>query len=248
MIRRNTWILLIIFGLMIVLAILFPKIKESLSKKEGKVTPTVGVTTLFSFDATQVAYLRVEDSSGKLVAIRRNESGLWELTEPVGNTDTAAVDTIISQFTGLRAMVTLDPSTDMTIYGLSRPAYYINVNLNGGEKLTVIVGDITPTKSGYYVRVDEQPPVVVSKSSIEKIIGVLVTPPFMPTSTPEPTIPVTTTVTATLSVTATSANTATPTFTVTPTPTQINSPTLPITPTVAISPTISISVTPTKQP
>jgi len=235
MIKRNTWIVLLIFAVVVVFAYFFPKIKQATAKKVVA-TPTTSISSLFTFENTQIASLRIQDSQGKAVAVKRDEAGLWVLTEPTGDTDSDAVDSTVNQLVALQPQVNLDPVTDMSIYGLSKPVYYIYVTLNGGEKHTIIVGDVTPTKSGYYIRLDENPPQVVGKYNLDAILGMLSKPPFKPTATPQPSL----TPTQTLEVTPT----ITPTATLLPSSTA----TMTALPTITATSSITATVTTTAQP
>jgi hypothetical protein len=64
---------------------------------------------------------------------------------------------------------------------------------NGGER-SVDIGVITPTESGYYVRSTDGKIVIVSKSAIDSLLGMLIAPPYLETLTPGP-IPSTETLT-----------------------------------------------------
>lgn len=235
MIKRSTWIVLLIFTVVVVFAYFFPKIKQATAKKVVA-TPTTIILSLFNFENTQIASLRIQDTQGKAVAVKRDEAGLWVLTEPTGDTDSTAVDSTVNQLLALKPQTNLDQVTDMSIYGLSKPGYYIYVTLNGGEKHTIIVGDVTPTQNGYYIRLDENPPQVVGKYSLDAILGILSKPPFKPTVTPQPSL----TPTQTLEVTPT----ITPTATLLPSATA----TLTALPTITATSSITATVTATTQP
>jgi len=50
----------------------------------------------------------------------------------------------------------------------------------------VKIGVITPTESGYYVQNTDDETVIVSKSSVDALLGLLNNPPYLETPTPSP--------------------------------------------------------------
>jgi hypothetical protein len=66
------------------------------------------------------------------------------------------------------------------------PAYRFKVSFQDGKQKTVYIGKLTPTKSGYYARLEDGNPVVVSKYAVENLINLLDKPPI---ATPVPTFP-----------------------------------------------------------
>ena len=59
---------------------------------------------------------------------------------------------------------------------------------DGLLKRTVDVGVITPTESGYYVRESDKI-VIVSRSAIDALLGLLTNPPYLETPSPAPVTP-----------------------------------------------------------
>ena len=95
--------------------------------------------------------------------------------------------------------------------GLDAPEYKLSVKFTNGVERIAEIGVITPTENGYYVSIDGKI-VIVSKSAIDALIGLLTNPPYAETLTPSP-VPATATETPLPSTpeTATATNaTATP--------------------------------------
>jgi len=186
MIRRSTWIVLALFAAVIVFAWYF---QANISPKLAEPTPTTMVSNLWTLDENIIANVTLENTEGKRLVLGRDASGVWTVVDPQGEAaDTAAIESAISQLVSMRVTTSLEPAADMVVFGLSEPAATIDVVLNGGEKHTLRVGDITPTGSGYYVQVDSNPPQVLSKYSLEVILRMLDSPPFLPTATPDLTL------------------------------------------------------------
>jgi hypothetical protein len=72
---------------------------------------------------------------------------------------------------------------------LDDPEYRMDLKFTSGVERNVEVGVITPTESGYYVRVDGGEIVIVSKYTLDSLFGLLNNPPYMPTETPPPPTP-----------------------------------------------------------
>jgi hypothetical protein len=70
--------------------------------------------------------------------------------------------------------------------GLDTPEYVLTVKFsNGGERM-VKIGVITPSESGYYVLNKEGKVVIVSRSAVDSLLGLLQNPPYAETLTPSP--------------------------------------------------------------
>ncbi len=182
MIKRNTWILLGIFVVVLGFAVYY---QNSPKKPAVTATPTPGTTELFkAVDEKLINTLRVEAASGKAVALGRDAKGVWTVTEPKGGpTDVTQAETAVSQLLALQSISSLDPTSDLGIFGLSKPSYTVTITMNGGTKYILYIGDVTPTQNGYYVRLNQGAPDIVNKDSIDAMLGMLTNPPFVATPT-----------------------------------------------------------------
>jgi hypothetical protein len=184
MIKRNTWIVVGIFVIVLAFAIYYQN-----SPKKGAVssTPTPGTrAVLTNVDEKSINTLRIEDTTGKAVALGRDTSGVWVVTEPKGGpTDVTQAETAVTQLLALQSISSLDPTSDLGIFGLAKPAYTLTITMNGGTKYVLLIGDVTPTQNGYYVRLNQNAPDIVNKDSIDAMLGMLTKPPFVATPTSE---------------------------------------------------------------
>lgn len=183
MLRRSTLVVLFLFVVLLGIAVYLqrnplPKTDESLS------TPTPA-PSLFSVGAEAIVSFGVESGDQKSVMLRRVEGNGWELTSPIQDVaDAGKVDSGLSQFSSVKILRQLDPVPALSAMGLDAPMYKISLMLDDNRTLIVEVGSETPTGSGYYLRLDGGAPVVVSKYSVDTIIGFLENPPVLPTPTP----------------------------------------------------------------
>ena len=156
---------------------------------EAEPTPVPTQPLLFPVTSEEISGLRVEGSAGEAVALEREADGPWELVDPAGEgTDTAQVENRLSQLTSLRVRTSLEPAPDLSIFGLDSPDYRVILSTLGGQEYHLAIGDVTPTGDGYYVQMNENPPQVVNKNSIDTLLGMLADPPVAAT-TPTPGTP-----------------------------------------------------------
>ena len=101
------------------------------------------------------------------------------------------------------------PDIDPDIVGLTDPEYTLTIKFTNGVERMVEIGVITPTESGYYVRAVNGDIVIISRSSVDALLGLLTNPPYLETPTPSP-IPLTETPVPPMPEAATPSN-ATPT-------------------------------------
>lgn len=207
MIRRSTWILLVIFAALVGLTIYLQKNKEA-TQEMASTFPTPSVKTLFSAEEGLPFRIHIEASTGETVEVARNVDNVWVLKMPIeAAADQGLVEGAASQITSLRVLneVQLGPE----VVGLDRPAYLLKISFTNGKEHEVAIGSLTPTESGYYVRVDQGQTVIVTKSGIDSLIELLKSPPYAETPTPSPT-PVLPTETPTPTPTAGAEVTPTP--------------------------------------
>jgi hypothetical protein len=76
------------------------------------------------------------------------------------------------------------PDVDPEIVGLQDPEYVLTIKFTSGVERSVDIGVITPSESGYYVR-DGDGVVIVSRSAIDALLGLLTNPPYLETPTAE---------------------------------------------------------------
>lgn len=186
MIRRTTWIVLAVFLAVLAAAIYIQR--QPPEPEDAQATAVVTQPNLLPVTYSEISSLRLEETAtGEAVELALDEEGVWQLLEPpAGLADPTEVESILTTLTTLRVQTSLEPAASLAIFGLAQPAYRLSLTTTAGEEVVLLVGDITPTSSGYYVQVNEQPPQVVSKFSLDSFLGILDEPPAQPTPTPGP--------------------------------------------------------------
>jgi hypothetical protein len=245
MVKRQTWVLLAVFAVLIGLAFFWTRYQNNW--KASHPTPTVTPEQyLFTMDSTAVASLKISDNvSNTVVVMERDVAGQWILVNPPTDyTNVSSIETAVTQLTSLRVTSSLPNTENLAEFGLDMPKYTITVNVEGSGQLMAQVGNSTPTSSGYYVLVPGRVPQIVSKYSLDAVLKLLESPPIA-TPTITPTLEITATVTvpsATPSPLTAATDTPAPTPTATkppatPTPKPQSTATLPaVTPTETVKP------------
>ena len=161
------------------------------------VEPETVVEYLFSSADGVPTSIRMESQTDEIVELARNAENAWALVLPFETAaEQGASEAAASQITTIRITDRL-PNINPKDVGLDTPAYKLIVQFTSGVKRIAEIGVITPTESGYYVSMDGEI-VIVSRSAIDALIGLLTNPPYAetPTATVAPSqspIPVTAT-------------------------------------------------------
>ena len=184
MIRRSTWIFIIIFVVLTAVASYWER-----SGNQVEVTPTATPRiSLLDLNVSSVTRLEILDNQGASLALSKDDAGNWIIEEPVGEIDTSIdLSSKIESFITVRALSALDSPPPGDASGLYGGAYTITLSLSGDDQRTVVVGSETVTGSGYYVQVNDTV-FVVDKFTIENLVDLLQNPPYITpeaTETPE---------------------------------------------------------------
>ena len=185
MIRRSTVVYMIIL-LALAGAYYYLNNREQPADIALTLEPTAEVSYLFTAEDGLPTSIRIESKAGNTVEVARNAENAWELILPSEATaDQALVEAAASQVTTMQILDRL-PDIDPEIVGLTDPEYNILVKFTSGVERNVKIGVITPTESGYYVQNTDGETVIVSKSSVDALLGLLNNPPYLETPTPDP--------------------------------------------------------------
>lgn len=214
MIRRST-VVYIILLLAVAGAYFYLKIRpQAATDITGTPEPTEQVSYLFTTADGVPTDIKVQSKAGESVEVARDASDLWVVKAPIAaKADQGSAEAAASQVETMRILDTIK-NVDPKVVGLDAPAYFLTVKFKSGVERTVNVGVVTPSESGYYVQdAAGGDVVIVSKNSLDALLTMLTTPPYLETLTPSPTVTETFTPAPATPTVATSAN-----ETVTPVP------------------------------
>lgn len=183
MIRTST-VVYIVLLLVLVGAYFYLRDRQEPAEIELTVEPTEVISYLFSEEEGTPSSIRIESKAGEIVEVARDADNAWTLTQPLeAKADQAAAEAAATQATTMRILDTV-PGVEPEVVGLAEPEYTLVVDFADGGERSVDIGVITPTESGYYVRNTAGEIVIVSRSSIDALLGLLENPPVLETPTP----------------------------------------------------------------
>lgn len=125
--------------------------------------------TIFDFNKGVVTQLNIT-SPEESVELRLEADGGWQLHAPVAApADLAAVDTLLTTFSGLETDDFADPTDDLAEYGLDTPQSTISAVLSDGTTATLHVGTEVDGKR-YVKRADTETVFQLFTANVEKLI------------------------------------------------------------------------------
>jgi hypothetical protein len=190
MVRRSTWILLIVFGLLVLFAWLFQRSQANKSNNTATATPTAVPTKLYNLTNAELSNITIADSAGKNIELYRDPvTSNWAIKDvPVDQADSNQIDSLSTQLLSLQVQDTLTQTVALDSYGLAIPAYTITLTTTDSSQVVTYVGALTAIKSGYYLRIDSGPVVIVNNVTVDDVLSLLKKPPLLATATPEVTV------------------------------------------------------------
>ena len=185
MVRRTTWILLGAFAVVVLAYAGWRRFAPA----PAEATPTAGPDSPWSISPEQVESIRLTDlSDPAVVVLKRDLETGWRMLAPaIGGADAGRVEAALTAVLAPVVAQALDPVPDLEPFGLSPAHYRMTLLMVDGTAHSMDVGVVDPTGSVYYVQVPGDGRVLmVSRFSLEDLLGLLGTPPYpLPTETPE---------------------------------------------------------------
>jgi hypothetical protein len=188
MVRKQTWILLGVFVLL--LGVTFYLQKNPLPKKETLTpSPTAQPRLLPGWQGSEIVWMELKESQGSSgIQIVQDEQGNWALgTGGKEKVDTGHAEQMREQFADISTTAALPANYQLDAIGLKAPARFLAIRNKQGKQATINIGNADPTDSGYYVQVDTQSPVVVDKFTLDGLVNLFNS--ALPTPTPAPESP-----------------------------------------------------------
>lgn len=169
--KKGTLVLLILFILSASAYLLIQQKPEFVQPATPTTAATAMPKLLNGFEASEVNVVEIEGSEGETDKFTRSGASAW--LDGEGN-DVAGgkVEEMLSELLATTTLVILPEDTPLSDVGLDMPAYTIHLQTDTSV-VTLKVGDISPTRSGYYVTVDSGNVVLVSKYAIEAVFQLL---------------------------------------------------------------------------
>jgi hypothetical protein len=186
--RRSTWILLLVFALLVIFAWVFTRYKRNTPAETT--TPTAQPTSegVYTLTNLQVSELMITDRAGESIDLYRDSStsNNWAIRDmPVDQADKVGIETAISQLLSIQVIDSLTDAPPLDTIGLATPAYTMTIVTVDGSQIVTYVGNKNAIGTGYYIRVDSGPVVIVNNLTLDDLLGYIQKPPLLPTPTPE---------------------------------------------------------------
>ena len=187
MVRRSTWILLIIFIALAGAVYLFQRYQTQKTDNAATATPSATPIKVYNLSGAQVEDIKISDTSGNALDLYKDQaSSKWAIANvPVEKADSFQIESVSAQLFDLQAQETFTQTPPLDSVGLITPTYTITMTTTGGSQTITSVGSQTPTGSGYYIRVNAGQVIIVDKIILDDILHLLSNPPLLATPTPE---------------------------------------------------------------
>jgi hypothetical protein len=185
MVRRSTWILL---GALAAAALAFFGWR-AYGPEPAEPTPTLAPESPWSVLAEQVESIRVVDLAGSaVIVVERDAVDGWRVETPrAGPADAGSVEVALTSALAPVVRQVLPGGTGLEPFGLAPAQFRLTLFTADGGAHSLDVGAIDPTGSVYYAQEPGDGRVLlVSRFSLEGLLGMLTAPPFLATETPAP--------------------------------------------------------------
>lgn len=182
--RRSTVIYLLLF-LVMAGAYYYLNNRPKTADLALTLTPETPVSYLFNSSDGTPTSIHLESKAGQVVELALNADKAWAVILPIkASADQGSVEAAVSQLTTIQITDRLSNISPKDV-GLDAPDYKLTVKFTNNVERIAEIGVTTPTGNGYYVQSDGQI-VIVSKSAIDALTGLLMNPPYAETLTPSP--------------------------------------------------------------
>ena len=146
------------------------------NRKEASASKPADTTTkILSIPNDQFQEVRIKNPQ-QTVDLKL-ESGKWQITQPEPlPADQDAVSSLVSTLSSLNADTVVDAkAADLTPFGLTNPTLDVQIVKKDGKAANLLIGDETPTGSGSYAKLANDPRVFTiasfNKTNIEKPVN-----------------------------------------------------------------------------
>lgn len=169
MIKRSTIVVVVLFAVALIALLLIQRNPEVLQTATPTPAATAMARLLPDWSEQDVQEIILNQATGGEIALAKAADGAW--SNPVtGLVEPGKVEQLLSELLATRVLVELPADYDLESLQLANPAQSILLRAADGRQTTLLVGGMTPTQSGYYVRIDDGAPVAVSKYAVEAVL------------------------------------------------------------------------------
>jgi Domain of unknown function (DUF4340) len=184
MIRRNTWIILAIFVVVLGVGWYLLHVKTS-SPAPVSSTPSPG-KLLTGLTADKIKAIKYIDVQGIQVSLVQQANNQWVQQSPSNTPLTQGnIQEIISQLLDMNILTDLTSPPPASALGLDKPTTSLIITTD--KDIVFSVGNPTPLGNGYYVQVDQSNPVIIDKPTVDNLVELFKSTQNTPTPQTTPT-------------------------------------------------------------
>ncbi len=176
MICRSTWIVFAVFIVLALAAIFLLKSPASPLPGNSEETPSVtpAPRVIEGWEAADVISIELVKTDGMNVKLTRGADNTWLDASKQTAVEPGQVEQLLSELLAMRVLTAMPADYALDALALTSPSQQIEITRQDGGKLVFMVGNLTPTGNGYYVRIDNNPPVVVSNYALDAVTQLFV--------------------------------------------------------------------------
>ncbi len=143
-------------------------------KPEDTTPKTDTPPKILSLSESDITKVDLKKKSGEEIELVKNAAGKWDMTKPEKlPVDQEAASNMVTALDSLNSdRLVEDKAADLNQYGLNSPALTATITLKNGKTREVLIGDDTPTGSGAFAKLENDPRVFTvatyNKTSIDK--------------------------------------------------------------------------------
>ncbi len=178
MIKKETWVVLGAFGVLLLLAVILQR-QQAATAISAEPTPR---PLVLAVDTALLAEIQIADASGARVRYGLAGEGVWEMLEPATpaeQLDQFSLQSAVGVLRQLYEQAPLAPLDDLASVGLETPHYTITLVYLDGSQQEIQVGSKTFNNGAYYVRLPGQPAQLANLFTIDILLDLLRTPPLL---------------------------------------------------------------------
>jgi len=168
MIRRSTWVVFAIFLIVAVLVILLTKTPNAPLSVSQTPEPTATPRMIQDWSLEEITRATLIRAIGGTTDLVKQSDGQW-MNQGVGLVPAGRVEQLLSELLATRILAELPADYSLESLYLVNPGQTILLESRSGKKLEIRIGGLTPTGNGYYVKVQDNAPIVVSRYAIEAV-------------------------------------------------------------------------------
>jgi hypothetical protein len=148
-------------------------------------TPTSSISLVFTKADGNPTSIEIKPATGQSFKLSRDAKNIWAIDLPSpAEANQGLAEAAATQISALVVVSAI--KADPGIFGLDKPAYMITIGFDNGRQHILEIGDLTPTSSGYYVRLDKNKMMIADFNGIDSLLKLPLSPPYLNTPIPSP--------------------------------------------------------------